>query len=83
MARDGPEPSSGGNVGDGTANDAQKEDGMDKDIVFSSIDAVKDPIGLVKDSKRLELLDTIAEVQRKYLETENVSIAYSLFKDIR
>jgi hypothetical protein len=35
--------------------------------------------------KRLKLLDTIAEVQRKYLETEDVStrITHSIFKGIR
>jgi hypothetical protein len=58
---------------DYTTGGERKENGIDKDIVFSSmIDAVKDPIGLVKDSKRLELLDTIAEVQRKYLQMEKV-----------
>jgi hypothetical protein len=50
----------------------RKEDG--DIVVSSSIDAVKDPIGSGKDSKRLKLLDTIAEAQRKYLETEDVSI---------
>lgn len=66
---------------DNTAGVEFKEDGMDKDIVSSSIDAVKDTIGVVKDRKRLELLDTIAEVQRKYLETEDVSkTCYLLLK---
>jgi hypothetical protein len=58
----------------------RKEDGLDKDIVSSSIDAVKDPIGSVQDCKRLQLLDLIAEVQRKYLESEDVSVTYSLLK---
>jgi hypothetical protein len=65
---------------DYTAGVERKEAGIDKDIASSSIDAVKDPIGLVKDRKRLKLLDTIAEVQRKYLETEDVSTAFSLCK---
>jgi hypothetical protein len=59
-------------------NAGVKEDGMDKDSVSSSIDAFNAPLSLAKDRKRLELLDTIAEVQREFLEIEDVSITYSL-----
>jgi vacuolar-type H+-ATPase subunit I/STV1 len=61
---------------DDTASVERKEDGKDKDRVPSTIDANKDAIGMIKERRRLDLLDTIAKVQRKYLEVEEVRLVH-------
>jgi hypothetical protein len=55
---------------------AHKDKDKDIDIVSSRIDANKDAIGIVKERRRLDLLDTIAEVQRKYLQMEEVRLVH-------
>jgi hypothetical protein len=61
---------------DDTAGVERKEDGKDKDSVSSTLDANKDTIGMQQERRRLDLLDTIAKVQRKYLEVEEVRLVH-------